>query len=38
MGYADRLRQYEEAKKALPPMAYTEYEKAVKEIAKKYKI
>lgn len=38
MGYADRLRQYEEAKKALPPMTHAEYEKAVKQIAKKYKI
>ena len=38
MGYAERLRQYEEAKKALPPMAYAEYEKAIKEIARRYKI
>ena len=38
MEYADRLRRYEAAKKALPPMTYREYEKAVKQIAKKYKI
>ena len=38
MGYAERLRRYEEAKKAIPPMTYREYEKAVKQIAKKYKI
>ena len=32
MGYAERLRRYEAAKKALPPMTYREYEKAIKEI------
>lgn len=38
MGYAERLRQYEEAKKALPPMTYTEYEKAIKALIKQHKI
>ena len=38
MGYAERLRRYEAAKKALPPMTYREYEKAIKALINKYKI
>ena len=38
MSFKERLRLYEEAKKALPPMNYIEYEKAIKELANKYKI
>ncbi len=32
----DKWRQYEEAKKALPPMEPKKYEQALKELAKKY--
>lgn len=38
MSFEERLRLYEEAKKALPPMDYTKYEKVIKELANKYKI
>ena len=36
--FNERLRLYEEAKKALPPMSAKEYEKAIKELTEKYKI
>ena len=37
--YSDRYRLYEEEKKRLPKgLTYAEYETAVKNIAKKYKI
>lgn len=38
MDYQDRLRRYEEEKKRLPPMSYSEYEKAIKELIKKHRI
>lgn len=38
MGYRERLIRYEEEKKRLPPMSYTDYEKAIKELIKKHKI
>lgn len=36
--FDERLRLYEEAKKALPSMSAKEYERAIKALIEKYKI